>query len=64
MNAPVSTAPPSERASPAAWRAWLPALLYVGAWFPLYWLLEPATAAFTGWLAGLLHIAASSHLYS
>ena len=64
MNTPISTAPHSEGASPAAWRAWLPALLYVGVWFPLYWALEPATGAFTRWVAGVANIAPAGHLYS
>ena len=73
--APACSAPPVlAPASPAgsgasgpstpAWRAWLPALLYVGAWFPLYWALEPATAAFTHWVAEVARIAPTSHLYS
>ena len=65
---PVSPASPSGSgaagASAPAWRAWLPALLYVGAWFPLYWMLEPASAAFTRWVAGVANIAPASHLYS
>jgi uncharacterized membrane protein YraQ (UPF0718 family) len=74
MNTPTSPAPEvapaplagwSARGSAApAWRAWLPALLYVGAWFPLYWALEPATDAFTRWFAALTHIAPTSHAYS
>ncbi len=56
----ISAAP----AARPAWRAWVPAVLYVVAWFALYWPLEPATAAFTGWLAATLGIAASSHLYA
>ena len=69
MNTPVPTASPppiagsgAGRAQTPAWRAWLPALLYVGAWLPLYWMLEPASAAFTRWVAGVAHIAAGSHL--
>ena len=74
MNTPASSAPTVSpapiagsgvgTASRPAWRAWLPALLYVGVWFPLYWALEPATAAFTSWVAGLAHIAPGSHLDS
>ena len=68
MNTPAfKTSLPDRAAAVAAtpaWRAWLPALLYVGAWFPLYWALEPATAAFTRWVAGIAGIAPASHLYS
>ncbi|WP_018914831.1 permease, partial [Thiomonas sp. FB-6] len=74
MNTPASLAPdpapvpvaasPVRGSSIPVWRAWLPALLYVGAWFPLYWALEPATAAFTHWVAGVARIAPTSHLYS
>ena len=68
MNTHVSPASRAEGdtagASAPSWRAWLPALLYVGAWFPLYWMLEPASAAFTRWVARAAHIAPSSHLYA
>ena len=74
MNTPASSVPTASPApisgsdaggaSRPFWRAWLPALLYVGVWFPLYWALEPATAAFTRWVGGVAHIAPGSHLDS
>ena len=65
MNTPAAPARPAP-AHPArpAWRAWLPALLYVGAWFPLYWMLEPATARLTGALTSALGVSPSGHLAS
>ncbi|MDE2119484.1 MAG: permease [Betaproteobacteria bacterium] len=65
MSTPVVHTPlPTRTRSLPAWRAWVPVALFVGAWFPLYWRLEPATAALTRQLAQLASIPQSSRLYS
>ena len=64
MHRPASPLSPVAAVRPSAWRAWIVPVLYVAGWFLLYWQLEPATDAFTRWLAASSGVAPDSHLYS